>query len=217
VPKDTCSIEGCEEPYLARGRCSKHYQRWRRGADSAKPTCNIEGCEDAAVSRGWCGAHYQRWGKHGDPLGGEPPRPRGTIAERFWPKVNKDGPVPEYASHLGPCWLWTAKLSNGGYGQFNVGNIKLRYAHCVAYELLIGPILEGLDLDHLCRVRHCVNPAHLEPVTRRENCRRGEVGQYNVRKTHCPRGHPYDETNTYRDKNGKRYCRACWPLRGLGT
>lgn len=83
-------------------------------------------------------------------------------------------------------------------------------AHRVAYEEIMGPVPEGLELDHLCRTRSCVNPSHLEPVTHRENMNRGDVATR--RKTHCPKGHPYDEENTgiY---NGYRNCRACARLR----
>lgn len=128
---------------------------------------------------------------------------------RLWAKVNKNGPVPDYAPHLGPCWLWTAHRSSHGYGRVGVDG-KGRQAHRVVYELLVGPIPDGMQLDHLCRVRHCVNPAHVEPVTPRENYRRGfSAFGVNARKTECPQGHPYDEANTYFTPGGGRKCRAC--------
>ncbi|MDP9224875.1 MAG: HNH endonuclease [Actinomycetota bacterium] len=83
-------------------------------------------------------------------------------------------------------------------------------AHRVAYELLVGPIPEGLTLDHLCRNTSCVNPQHLEPVTVRENVLRGMGwGAKNKRKTHCHRGHPFDAKNTLRIPGGTRKCRTC--------
>lgn len=106
------------------------------------------------------------------------------------------------------CVLWTGARNPGGYGTFYMGG-KTRLAHRLAYEMFVGPIPEGLQLDHLCRTRHCVSPACLEPVTSRENTMRGEgLAVINLQKTSCPSGHEYDEANTsfYR---GMRYCRAC--------
>ena len=123
---------------------------------------------------------------------------------RFWSKVDKNGPTPEARPDLGPCWVWTASLSKG-YGQFRVGK-SLKMAHLWAWADLRGPIPDGLDLDHLCRVRRCVNPGHLEPVTRGENLARG-IHHYRVR-THCKHGHEFTEANTYWWR-GSRLCREC--------
>lgn len=91
---------------------------------------------------------------------------------------------------------------------------KPRRAHRVAYELLVGPIPEGLVLDHLCRVRHCVNPDHLEPVTKRENERRGKCGELFVRVRTCLRGHELSASNVYMWGNPpRRYCRKCYLTR----
>jgi hypothetical protein len=109
----------------------------------------------------------------------------------------------------GVCWEWTASRNAGGYGQFRVAR-SMRGAHRVAYTLLVGPVPAGLDLDHLCRNRACVNPDHLQPVTRQTNIRRGSslvAGQ--ARQTHCLRGHPFDGVNSYVSSRGKRECRAC--------
>lgn len=128
-----------------------------------------------------------------------------SVEDRFWSKVNKNGPIPTNRPELGPCWLWNAAQNAEGYGNFTFGGRTVK-AHRFTYELLVGPIPEGLELDHLCRVHHCVNLAHLEPVTRSVNSQRGVNA--NTRKTHCPQGHPYDEGNTTRCK-GRRYCRSC--------
>ena len=110
---------------------------------------------------------------------------------------------------LGRCWLWTGHALKGGYRQINVKG-RTMLAHRWAYELLVGPIPDGLTLDHLCRNPSCVNPRHLEPVTMRENNLRGlGVSGVNARKTHCKHGHPYDERNTYKMPNGGRDCRVC--------
>jgi hypothetical protein len=171
----------------------------------AKGICSIEGCDDPVKTRDWCGKHYHRWQRHGNPLevasGGVAAR---DSAERFWEKVNKDGPIPEHAPLLGQCWMWMASLDAYGYGQF-----KPTKAHRFAYEQIVGPIGD-LSIDHLCRVRACVNPAHMEPVTRGENVLRGEgvAAQY-ARRTHCKYGHAFDLLNTHINKQGTRLCRAC--------
>lgn len=108
----------------------------------------------------------------------------------------------------GGCWTWAASVKPAGYGQFRHRRATC-YAHRVSYEHFVGPIPDGLEIDHLCRNRLCVNPLHLEPVTRRENTLRAPtVSALNATKTHCPHGHPYDEANTCHSGGG-RYCRAC--------
>lgn len=106
------------------------------------------------------------------------------------------------------CVFWTAATDGKGYGLFWDG--RLVRAHRWAYEYFKGPIPEGLQLDHLCRNRNCVNPAHLEPVTQRENLLRGTtLSAANFAKTHCPQGHPYSGANLYVKPNGGRDCRKC--------
>jgi len=120
---------------------------------------------------------------------------------RFWSKV-----APADANG---CRLWTAGKCQG-YGSFRCG-VKIAKVHRISYELAKGPIPEGLVIDHLCRVRHCVAPEHLEAVTSAENVRRSPVAPsvVNAAKTHCLQGHPYDEANTYVTSHGYRSCRTC--------
>lgn len=107
------------------------------------------------------------------------------------------------------CWEWTGPLSTAGYGQLFIEG-KNRPAHRISYEAHVGPIEDGLHIDHLCRNRKCVNPSHLEPVTPLENIMRGEgIMAQNARKTHCDRGHEFDAGNTYLMPDGNRMCRTC--------
>lgn len=121
-----------------------------------------------------------------------------TLQEAIWDKITVTG----------FCWLWEGYVSKEGYG-YSTFEGKGRIAHRHVYELLVGPIPKGLQLDHLCRVRNCVNPDHLEPVTPRENLMRGFThARSNSEKTHCAQGHEYNEANTYYDKT-QRSCKAC--------
>ena len=141
------------------------------------------------------------------------------LPARFWAKVNENGPIPTHRPELGPCWEWTAGRTCG-YGSFQAGTLRQPRtvrAHCWAYEHLIGPIPEGLESDHLCRNPGCVRLTHIELVTHAENVRRGNGGvaarARQMAKTHCPQGHPYNATNTRRDRYAKRHCRECGRLR----
>jgi HNH endonuclease len=160
-----------------------------------KGTCTIEGCDGQIDTRGLCPGHYGRFLKWGDPQHGGVLIRRGTSTEeRFWLKVNKSGPIPDADPRLGNCWMWTAALKAEGYGHFRTPP-GYSYAHRYAYELLVGPIPDGLQLDHLCRNRACVRPEHLDPVTQMENLRRGETFVHWSKQTHCRNGHPYSGDN----------------------
>lgn len=131
-----------------------------------------------------------------------------TLA-RFWSKVNKGGPI--HATLGTPCWLWTPPTSKR-YAQFKIAR-RHRPAHVVAYGILVGDVPAGLELDHLCRVRMCVNPAHLEAVTHHENLLRGNApAAINKRKTHCKRGHELAGDNllmVVARGRPSRLCRTC--------
>jgi hypothetical protein len=135
-----------------------------------------------------------------------------AFIERFWSKVDRNGPIPEYAPELGPCWLWTGFI-RFGYGVANVhvdGKWLERKAHGISLALSGSPVPDGLVPDHLCRVRHCVRPDHLEAVTGPVNTLRGESPPArNARKTHCIRGH-----NNWRIIRGRRRCWDCHLMRG---
>jgi len=176
----TCSL--CPKPVLARGWCAKHYTRWKKYGDplvvqkmGRRPgpvnLCSIDDCDGPVFGYGWCQMHYARWRRYGDPLATK--RIIGDIEARFWSKVNKDGPIPERRPDLGPCWLWTDVPNDMGYGVFGVGQKVVR-AYRWSYERFVGPIPDGLMPDHLCHNPPCVRPDHLEPVTNRENCLRGD-------------------------------------------
>lgn len=163
--------------------------------------CAAPNCETTKIAaRGLCNAHYLRWRK--------------ANPEQIQTRLTKQLPPAEQVLRrvtVSPsgCWIWNLYKTPRGYGQVgNSGGSK--WAHRWAYELLVGPISGGLELDHLCRVPSCVNPAHLEPVTHAENVRRGDgITAINSRKTACSRGHEFTPENTGIRSTGARKCKAC--------
>jgi hypothetical protein len=137
-----------------------------------------------------CKRHFRRYGTE---------RPSLSWEQRFWAHADiGDG-----------CWNWNGNVGSNGYGRIRREKREL-LAHRVAYEFHVGDIPEGLQIDHLCRNRVCVNPDHLEPVSPRENVLRGEgITALNARKTHCKHGHPFSESNTHITSEGDRECRTC--------
>lgn len=173
-----------------------------------KRICSIEGCGRKHKGHGLCALHLRRQRKHGST---DDPRP--TLAEGFWSKVDVRGPDE--------CWPWLACGNGHGYGSF-----RSRGAHIVAYELLVGPVPEGLQLDHTCHNldlsclggetcahRRCVNPAHLEAVLGAVNTARSRnsPSTVNAAKTRCLAGHSLNAANTYHWR-GRRRCRECQRL-----
>jgi hypothetical protein len=145
--------------------------------------------------------------KQADMTNARPHRIVGDNLARFDSKIDRNGPVSAFAPT--PCWLWLAGITKDGYGLFTItvapNQYRRLYAHRFAYEQACGPIPDASDIDHLCRVRHCVNPAHMEPVTRRENTLRGLRGP----RSHCVHGHELIGDNVITRKNGRHQCRTC--------
>ncbi|MFF1916144.1 HNH endonuclease signature motif containing protein [Streptomyces sp. NPDC058239] len=175
--------------------------------------CAASGCMKTIHARGLCGPHYNRWKRSRDVQAEPLLNLSGDIEERFWARVDKTD---------SGCWLWVSSSRAGNYGDFHFAGVRYR-AHVWAYERFVGPVPKGLQLDHLCHTndsscaggveclhRRCVNPAHLEPVTARENILRGNsIHAANAAKTHCVKGHPFDAANTHVKSRGNRVCRTC--------
>lgn len=189
----------------------------------ADSTCSVAACVRGVYCRGWCDPHYRKWLKYGDPVVGTfHIRLVGTPEQRFWPRVNKSGPMPPHRPELGRCWLWTTTAStSNGYPQFRCGE-RMVLCYRFSYEQVVGPVPEGLQLDHLCHNEHptcaggpdcphrkCVNPDHLEPVTNNENQGR-RVGMHYAPM--CRNGlHSMNDDNVRVTSTGIRVCRTCSP------
>ena len=160
------------------------------------PNCSTVDCSQLARSKtaALCDMHYKRNWRYGSVHAVRPNQK--TPWERFWVKVDASG----------DCWEWTASTRGAGYGQFGWAPDRIIDAHRVVWELLVGPIPEGLTIDHLCRNKICVNPDHLEVVTYQENINRSPVSP--SRRRYCPQGHPLFGDNL-RVVSGARRCINC--------
>lgn len=158
--------------------------------------CQVSTCDRPSLARGWCNMHYRRWKKTGNPLKSRRlPWPENLLRRLMFMPTG--------------CIEFTGFRTRDGYGRVAKGS-RRPSAHRAAYELLVGQIPEGMELDHLCRNPSCVNPGHLEPVTPRENTLRSDnPAALNARKTHCKQGHEFTDENTYRTPGGRRECRTC--------
>lgn len=196
-----------------------HYYRLRNtGTTDAAPrperaTCSVEGCSSVVKSVGYCGRHYQQIRNSG----AIQPDDTRDLSERFWDRVDR--------SDADGCWPWTGSTSPKGYGYVATDGKKLS-VHRLAWVLTHGAIHPGREIDHRCHDsscrlgdqcphRRCCNPAHLKSVTHIENMAAdrsslGSIsGERQLAKVTCPRGHVYDEANTYITPTGHRHCRAC--------
>jgi hypothetical protein len=136
---------------------------------------------------------------------------RKTAPQRFWVRVDKNGPFALIKGKRSRCWLWTGAKNKAGYGVFNIrprrsGDSGSMQAHHWSYAQVFGSIPEGFESDHLCCNPSCVRPGHIEVVSHVENLKRRRLGP----RTHCKQGHEFTERNTYRHPvTRKSYCRVC--------
>lgn len=215
------------------GACEKRSGRgkvsWRGSVTSAALVAweIVHGAKPPRPIRNTCGHSWCCNPDHWR-LAGKPERVAIPYVERWWPRFRARTIEVVNVSRLGACWEWQGSRDPKGYGRVSYMG-RSQYAHIAAYVTAIGPIPDGLELDHLCRVTCCCNPAHLEAVTHRENCARSPIHPFfnaEVRAsalaarrpaTHCRRGHELAGTNLKVNSNGKRRCRACQRLNYLAA
>lgn len=242
--RGTCTTPDCDRPHFGRGLCRHHYNKvwkrapirpcvepgctapairggWGRCADHPRSfPCTVPGCDDLARVLGMCHLHYQRMSRTGT----TDIRPR--THDRTAPL---DTRFHQFADIRGDheCWPWRGCRGKNRYGRLNIltpdGRRTSLGAHRVAYELYVGPIPDGLEIDHLCRNRACVNPAHLEPVTRAENIRRAmlRLDDPEIIRLYVDEGYGYvaiaDQIGVNPETIKRRLVRAGIPIRGRGA